>query len=62
MFLGAGNPEKGTTVSHHNPSFDIDEDVLPSGVAMHVHGALNYFNPTENGKGGERTAQHSSDR
>jgi amidohydrolase len=46
MFLGAGNAAKGTTVSHHNPRFDIDEDVLLNGVAMHIQGALNYFNPT----------------
>jgi len=44
MFLGAGNERKGTTLSHHNPRFDIDEDILTDGVAMHVHGALNYFN------------------
>jgi amidohydrolase len=44
MFLGTGNPHKGTTISHHNPRFNIDEDVLTKGVAMHVHGALNYFN------------------
>lgn len=43
MFLGAGNAAKGTTVSHHNPRFNIDEDVLVNGVAMHVQGALNYF-------------------
>jgi len=62
MFLGVGNPEKGTDVSHHNPLFNIDEEVLPKGVAMHVHGALNYFNATDNRKGGERTAQHSSEK
>ncbi len=43
MFLGAGNEDKGTTHSHHNPRFDIDEDILTGGVAMHVHGALNFF-------------------
>ena len=43
MFLGAGNEAKGTTISHHNPRFNIDEDVLLDGVAMHVKGALNYF-------------------
>lgn len=43
MFLGAGNEGKGTTLSHHNPRFDIDEDILTKGVAMHVHGALNFF-------------------
>jgi amidohydrolase len=53
MFLGAGNAQKGTTVSHHNPRFDIDEGVLTNGVAMHVHGALTYLNTMERGKGGE---------
>ena len=43
MFLGTGNPLKETTISHHNPRFNIDEDVLTKGVAMHVHGALTYF-------------------
>lgn len=43
MFLGAGNEKKGTTVSHHNPQFNIDEDTLPAGVEMHVKGALNFF-------------------
>lgn len=44
MFLGAGNEKKGTTVSHHNPRFNIDEDILVNGSAMYVHGALNFFN------------------
>jgi amidohydrolase len=44
MFLGAGNPKKETDLPHHNPRFNIDEDVLIQGVAMHVQGALNYFN------------------
>ena len=53
MFLGAGNPQKGTTVSHHNPRFNIDEDVLLNGVAMYVHGALNYLTLCADPKGGE---------
>ena len=53
MFLGAGNAAKGTTVSHHNPRFNIDEDILLNGVAMHVHGALNYFHAASAGKGGD---------
>ncbi|MGD8702653.1 MAG: amidohydrolase [Desulfosarcina sp.] len=44
MFLGAGNEQKGTAVSHHNPRFDIDEAVLANGVSMYVQGALNFFN------------------
>jgi amidohydrolase len=59
MFLGAGNVRKGTTVSHHNPRFNIDEDVLSNGVAMLVHGALNYFNTTGIGKGGEHGTRHT---
>ena len=43
MFLGAGNRQKETDYPHHNPRFNIDEDVLIQGVAMFVNGALNYF-------------------
>jgi amidohydrolase len=52
MFLGAGNEKKKSTVPHHNPRFNIDEDVLLNGVAMHVHGALNYFSTKRSKKGG----------
>ena len=52
MFLGAGNADKGTTVSHHNPRFDIDEDILVNGAAMYVHGALHYLD-TMAAEGGE---------
>jgi amidohydrolase len=54
MFLGAGSEKKGTFVSHHNPRFDIDEDVLLNGVAMHVRGALNFFTMSKDQKGGDR--------
>jgi amidohydrolase len=47
MFLGTGNEKKGTHISHHNPSFKIDEDTLPDGVAMYVKGALNFFKHAE---------------
>ncbi len=43
IFLGTGNPEKETDFPHHNPRFNIDEDVLVDGVALHVNGALNYL-------------------
>jgi amidohydrolase len=43
MFLGTGNEEKGTNISHHNPRFNIDEDTMPAGVEMHVKAALNFF-------------------
>lgn len=47
MFLGTGNEKKGTNISHHSPHFNIDEDTLPEGVAMHVKGALNFFKHAE---------------
>ncbi len=31
--LGIKNPEKGTGAAHHNPAFDVDEDVLSLGAA-----------------------------
>ena len=34
MFLSSSNPAKGTDVSHHNPKFDVDEDVLWEGAAV----------------------------
>jgi amidohydrolase len=34
IFLGAGNSERGIDHPHHNPRFDIDEDVLPLGVEL----------------------------
>ncbi len=36
MFLSSSNPEKGTDVSHHNPKFDVDEDVFWEGAAVFV--------------------------
>jgi amidohydrolase len=47
MFLGTGNEKKGTNISHHYPRFNIAEDTLPEGVAMHVKGALNFFKHAE---------------
>ncbi|MDY2905515.1 MAG: amidohydrolase [Caecibacter massiliensis] len=44
FFLGTGNPQKHTDVEHHNCHFNIDEDSMPIGVAMHVTNALNYLN------------------
>jgi len=34
FFVGAANPDKGITFGHHHPCFNIDEDVLPLGVAL----------------------------
>ncbi len=35
-FVGINNPEKGTGAAHHNPHFEVDEDVLVMGAAATV--------------------------
>ncbi len=42
-FLGASNESIGITAPHHSPYFDIDEDVLPLGVELHVRVALEFL-------------------
>ncbi len=44
FFIGSANAEKGLNAPHHNPRFDIDEDVLPMGVAVLASIALRYLN------------------
>jgi amidohydrolase len=34
FFLGAGNSEKGTDFPHHSTRFNIDDDALPTGIAL----------------------------
>ena len=41
--LGTGNPEKKTDIPHHNPKFDVDEEVLYLGTAFHVAVAYEYL-------------------
>ena len=36
MFLSSANPEKKSDYPHHNPVFNIDEDVLWKGSAIFV--------------------------
>jgi len=43
LFLGTGNEGKETHFPHHNPRFNIDEDVLPQGVELYVKGAMKYL-------------------
>jgi metal-dependent amidase/aminoacylase/carboxypeptidase family protein len=43
VFLGTADPKKETDYPHHNPRFNIDEEVLPAGVEFLVEGALTYF-------------------
>lgn len=43
-FLGIKNEAKGTGADHHNPQFDLDEDVLKLGVASTVQYAIDFLN------------------
>ena len=36
MFLSSSNPDKKTDVPHHNPKFNVDEDVLYRGSTVFV--------------------------
>ncbi len=36
LFVGAGNPAKGAIHGVHNPQFKLDEDVMKTGVSLHV--------------------------
>ncbi len=42
LFLGTRNEEKGTIYMCHDPRFDIDEDCMIFGMAVHATLALNY--------------------
>jgi amidohydrolase len=44
FFIGSANAAKGLNAPHHNPHFDIDEDVLPLGVAVLAEAARRYLN------------------
>jgi amidohydrolase len=42
FFIGSANAAQGLNAPHHNPRFDIDEDVLPMGVAVLAEAAMRY--------------------
>ena len=44
MFLSSSNPAKGTDVAHHNPKFNVDEDVFWMGSATFVNIAEKFLN------------------
>ena len=44
VIVGTANEEKDTCYSNHHPKFDIDEDMLECGVALHAQYALDYLN------------------
>jgi amidohydrolase len=41
--LGVRNEATGKTANHHHPRFDVDDDALATGVAMHAAVALRYL-------------------
>ncbi len=41
--LGVRNEAQGKTYGHHHPRFDVDEDALATGVAMHAAVALRFL-------------------
>ncbi len=43
IILGIGNPVKGTDKPHHSPYFNVDEDILYIGTAIHVALAYKYL-------------------
>ncbi|MFQ5915816.1 MAG: M20 family metallopeptidase [Nitrospinota bacterium] len=49
--LGSGNVERGITASLHSPRFDIDEAVLPFGVAVFAQIAREYLKKAQGNPG-----------
>ena len=47
VIVGTANEEKDTCYSNHHPKFDIDEDMLECGVALHAQYALDYLNESK---------------
>ena len=45
-FVGIGNKEKLTDYPLHSDKFNIDEDVLPIGAALHAQFALDFLQET----------------
>lgn len=43
MFVGIGDPAKGTDAPHHSSRFNIDEERLTAGVAAHVAAAVGFL-------------------
>ncbi len=46
FFIGSANAGEGRNAAHHNPRFDIDEAVLPLGVAVLAEAALKWGKTT----------------
>ena len=41
--VGMGNPEKGSTVQHHNKDFLVDEDVLDIALELQLKMTVKYL-------------------
>ncbi len=44
FMIGNYNEEKGTTAMVHNPSFDVDEDIIPRAAALFAKTTIDYLN------------------
>lgn len=44
LFIGSGNEQKGLNASHHNPKFDIDENMFPYATALLTKSILDISN------------------
>lgn len=44
VIVGIANEEKDTCYNNHHPNFNIDEDMLEHGVALHVQYAVDFLN------------------
>ncbi len=44
VFVGASNEKKGASFMHHHEKFNIDEDALEIGTALHAQYALDFLN------------------
>ena len=47
MNVGSGNAEKGTDYPHHHGKFDIDEDILPTCMALYIQFVRFYSQPQQ---------------
>jgi len=49
-FLGVENKEKRIIYPHHHPKFNIDEEILPLGTALHVSVAMETLMQQQTGR------------
>ncbi len=55
VLVGAANPEKGFYSPHHSPTFDFEESVMPTGVALLVEAAFSQLAlKQKDGEGADR--------